>query len=254
VPTKEGNVRVYSPDDGQTITASEMLLGLKEMQYKNWATLSVWTRQLDERSIAAIGELIVKSIAEALGEKEDECGFIGDGSAEYFGVTGLLNAVGAAGIVTTINADLADIVLEDLLAMVCKLPKKYRRNAKWFGEATTLMYFYAAKDRAGNQMPLNQMNMNDSDLPNLVNKPVVEVPCMPDVSEVTAGTKFLIFGSVSDAAVIAQKSELIVERSTEFGFANHTQAIKSYETKSMKIVHPGTATKVGAYVVMALRA
>jgi HK97 family phage major capsid protein len=232
-----------------------LLLGLKTVAYKNWATLSVWTRQLDERSIAAIGELIVKSIAEAIGEKEDECGFIGDGTATYFGVTGMLNAVGAAGVVTTINAELADITFQDLLNIVCKLPKKYRRNAKWFGEATVLGYLLGAKDQAGNQMPLAQLQIqNGEDLPGLINKPTVEVPCMPDVSEVTAGTKFLIFGSVGDAATICQRSDMIVERSTEFGFANHTQAIKTYETKAMEIVRPGTATKVGAYVVAALAA
>lgn len=252
IPTKEGNVRVYSPEDGQTITASEMLLGLKELAYKNWATLSVWTRQLDERSIVSIGEMMTISIAEAIGEKEDECGFVGDGSPAYFGVTGLINAVGDAGVIEVSAESIESLTLMDLLVGMCKLPRKHRRTAKWYGEATVLAYCYGVRDAAGNQLPLSQIQMENGDLPRLATKPVEEVPCMPDISELSPGSKFLIFGSIANAAAMANKSELMIERSTEFGFANHTQAVKSYETKAMKVVHPGTATKVGAYVVFKL--
>jgi HK97 family phage major capsid protein len=252
-PTKEGNVKVYNPQDGGEIKASDLLLGLKDLSYQNWASLSVWTRQLDEFAIVSIGELMTTSIAEAIGEKEDECGFVGDGTPTYFGVTGLMNAVGAAGVVEVSASSIGNLTLMDILTGMCKLPRRHRKTAKFYGEATVLAYCYGVKDAAGNQMPLAQIQMENGDLPRLATKPVEEVPCMPDISEISAGSKFLIFGSLQNAATIATKSSMVIERSSEFGFANHTQAIKSYEVKAIQVVHPGTATKVGAYIVFKLK-
>jgi HK97 family phage major capsid protein len=67
-------------------------------------------------------------------EKEDDCGFNGDGTSTYGGIVGLKNALlaGATKTAATGNTAFSTLDLADFEGMVGLLPSYARSGAKWF--------------------------------------------------------------------------------------------------------------------------
>ena len=84
---------VYAPGAGTAPMASAPGFKSIGIQPKKMLTLVPIDREVTEDAAAAIGEIVGQSIARAFAKKEDQCGFIGDGSATYFNFTGIVKAV-----------------------------------------------------------------------------------------------------------------------------------------------------------------
>jgi len=92
-PNLSSGLTVYCPGAGTAITKSDLALSTVGLTAKKWATLTAIDSELDEDAAIAIGELIGRQIAQAFAKKEDEVGFLGDGTSTYFGHTGIAGAL-----------------------------------------------------------------------------------------------------------------------------------------------------------------
>jgi len=92
-PKLSSGLTVYCPGEGVSPTKSDPGFTNVGFQAKKWITLTAISRELDEDSAIAVGELVGRLIAQAFAKKEDEVGFLGDGTSTYFGHTGIAGAL-----------------------------------------------------------------------------------------------------------------------------------------------------------------
>ncbi|MCK4958942.1 MAG: phage major capsid protein [Planctomycetes bacterium] len=92
-PRLSSGLTVYCPGEGVAPDTSDPGFSSVGLQAKKWMTLTAIDSEVDEDSAIAIGELVGYLIAHAFAKKEDEVGFLGDGTSTYFGHTGIVGAL-----------------------------------------------------------------------------------------------------------------------------------------------------------------
>jgi HK97 family phage major capsid protein len=145
VPRRTGGVTAYPiGPEGTAITASDASYDMVSLVAKKWGALTKITSELSEDSMIDVADLIAGEIAYAFAEKEDDCGFNGDATSTYHGITGLCPKI--KGLSATI-ADIAglfvgagnaytELLLTDFQGVLGKLPVYARTpNTAWYVSA-----------------------------------------------------------------------------------------------------------------------
>lgn len=131
--------------ENAAITDSTKSWDQVQLVAKKLGALCYYSSELDEDAIINIGDDIASEIAWAFALKEDQCGFVGDGTSTYGGIRGIQTVmlavdatianilglqVGAAGT----GANWGGFVLADFNATLGRLPQfAYAgRNVKWY--------------------------------------------------------------------------------------------------------------------------
>lgn len=111
---------------------------------KKAMVLTDYPSELDEDSIVSLGDEITGEIAEAFAQLEDECGFLGDASSTYNGITGIIpklqgldgTVANIAGIIVGSGNAWSELVLADFHKVKGRLPHYVTQRAngriKWF--------------------------------------------------------------------------------------------------------------------------
>jgi len=92
-PKLTSGLTVYCPGAGVAPTLSDAAFHGVGLNAKKWMTLTAIDSELTEDSAVAIGEIVGYLIGHAFAKKEDEVGFLGDGTSTYFGHTGITGAL-----------------------------------------------------------------------------------------------------------------------------------------------------------------
>lgn len=136
---RTGGLTAYFAGEGEAGTASTKSWDMVQLVTKKLMTLSTYTNELNEDAAMSIGDDLISEIAYTFAKKEDECGFIGDGTSTYGGILGakvLLNDVGTAGVKSATSGshtNWAAITLRDMEQAVGVLPEYAEtNNVKWF--------------------------------------------------------------------------------------------------------------------------
>lgn len=130
-PRRTGGLTAYFVAEAGAITASDMGWDRVELVAKKLAVLARYSSEVNEDSVINFGDTLAGEIAYAFAEKEDRCGFIGDASSTYGGITGVstkllgLSATRAdiAGVVVGSGNLFSELVIGDFEAVVAKLPQ-----------------------------------------------------------------------------------------------------------------------------------
>jgi HK97 family phage major capsid protein len=130
-PRRTGGLTAYFVAEAGAITASDMAWDQVSLVAKKLAVLARYSSEITEDSSIAFGDTLAGEIAYAFAEKEDRCGFLGDASSTYGGITGVcdkllnLSATRAniAGLVVGTGNLFSELVLGDFEAVVAKLPQ-----------------------------------------------------------------------------------------------------------------------------------
>lgn len=146
-PKLSSGLTVYCPGAGVAPSPSDPGFKSVGLAAKKWMTLTAIDSELNEDSAIAIGELVGFLIAQAFAKKEDQVGFLGDGTDPYFGHVGIAGALRAVDatignikslVVGTGNA-YSELVIGDFEKVVGTIPN-YADNGdmKWYVHR----YFY----------------------------------------------------------------------------------------------------------------
>lgn len=144
--------------------------------------------------------------AEKIAEKEDLAFFLGDGTSDFGGFTGVLEST-AVGEVILDGSTFASLTADDLLDMVDATPQGGLVNGKFYMnrtirslvrklKATDGTYIYQAPSEAG---PAT-----------IWGYPVVEVEVFPSTADTAPDTSFVLFGNLRKAAWMGVKSSGMV--------------------------------------------
>lgn len=117
-------------DEKGLISESDPAFGEGSLDAKKLGAVTSWSMELQEDSAYAFIPVIAELFAEAILEKEDDAGFVGDGTATHGGFTGILNLSGASTLtLTSGNTTDADMTLDNLRKLRDQLSLAKRRGA-----------------------------------------------------------------------------------------------------------------------------
>jgi len=204
---------------GESGAGTESTKGWDQVQLvaKKMIVLSKISSELREDAIISIADDLTNEIARAFALKEDQCGFIGDGTSTYGGIMGVRNQLAAkGGVVTTTVAGgvvpaagnlFSEFTITEFNKAIAALPTYAHAGAKWFCSP----FFYAmvmqrlAIALAGNNVANYEMGMNRR---SFLGYPVELVEVMP-VADVDA-TIMCLFGDMSLAADFGDRRQTTI--------------------------------------------
>lgn len=140
-PRRTGGLTAYFVGEGAAITESDLGWDQVGLTAKKLAVLTRMSSEVSEDSIINLGDTVAGEIAYAFAEKEDQCGFNGDGTSTYGGITGVREKLkGLSGTIANIaglqvgsgNA-YSELTLADFEGVVARLPQYADTDrAAWF--------------------------------------------------------------------------------------------------------------------------
>ena len=145
IPRRTGGVTAYAIGENTSITESNPTVDTVNLVAQKWGAITLYPSELGEDAAISIGDMVMREIAYAFANKEDESGFNGDGTSTYHGVTGVrtrLTSDGTAGTdyyyaggSSTSGKDTwPEVVLGDFHAVLGLLPAYAHQSGlvKWY--------------------------------------------------------------------------------------------------------------------------
>lgn len=245
---RAGGMTAVAVGEGGTFTESDNTFDQVQLTASKFGVLTKVSSELLEDAVINLGDYVAGEIAYAFANKEDECGFNGDGTKDFGRITGLKNAVGSAGIITGANS-FGALTLANLTSTVGLAPEFVfsRTTPKWymstqFYHTVVLNLLVAA---GGNT---NLTLANGVSVPSLFGYEVVMVDVMPKSS--AASTICAYFGALDLASTMGDRRPTEVATSTDFAFNQDQTAIRG--TTRFDIVNHdcGDSSDAGAIVAL----
>ena len=252
-PKLSSGLTVYCPGAGVAPTLSDATFKGVGLTAKKWMTLTALDTELDEDAAIAIGELIGFLIGYALAKKEDEVGFLGDGTSTYFGHTGITGALRA------VDATIANIkslhvattkvystmVAADFEGVLSILPDPADDdNTKWYCSRT---FYYSVMVRLA--MALGGANATEmqtgaiSRQRTFMGYPVEFSAAMPKTA--AANQIAAIFGNLKLGAYLGDRRKVTIGRSTDAYFTTDQIGIRGTERVAPTVHGVGDTTNAG---------
>ncbi len=258
-PWQTSDVTVYCPGAGVTVTPSDPGFRAVGLQSQKWMTLTAIDSELTEDSAIAVGEVVGRSIARAFAKKEDQCGFIGDGTSTYFnqqGAAHLLRAVdGTVGNVKGLRVQATPgawtaIVIGDILALPGLLPGYADDgvDAKWychknFYYTVMIALALAAGGTSANEVVSTGYLRN----PIFLGRPVEFTQVMPGVTG-AADNCPLLLGNMRLGSYLGDRRALTIDQSKEVYFTTDQLGIRGTERIAPTVYGVGSMTAPGPIV------
>jgi len=157
IPRRTGGLTAYFVGEGDAATESTKSWDNVKLVVKDLAVITRISNQLASDAIISVMDNLTNEIALTFATTEDNCGWLGDGTSTYGGISGvekrLVSVACTGGVATgavTAGAGLfrydtgyawANVALADLVGAMALLPSYARINAKWY---TSPAFYYGA--------------------------------------------------------------------------------------------------------------
>jgi len=139
VPRRTGGLTAYFVGESEEGTQSDKSWDQVNLTARKLMCLTKYSSELSEDAIINIGDDLASEIAYAFTVKEDQCGFIGDGSTTYGGMQGVIkrlesvNGVDEGGGTELATGNLlSEVTLTDYNGMVARIPAYAEAQAVWY--------------------------------------------------------------------------------------------------------------------------
>lgn len=132
VPKRSAGLAMRYPSEGDQIIGSDLTFAQVNLVAKKYAQLAIMSTELNEDSIISMTDLITTEMAWNFALAEDTNSFIGDGSAAFGGITGILNALQAGALFAGPAGLWANIDLTTLEDMAGAVPEYSGLQTRWY--------------------------------------------------------------------------------------------------------------------------
>lgn len=248
-PRRLSGLTAYAVTEAQEITASDASMNQVSLTAKKWATLTRISSELSEDAIIAVADFLANEIAYAHAVKEDQAGFLGDGTTTYNGIVGLANGLlagsvstAAAGQITAAGLTIA--VFQDAVAKVPQFPGIMPR---WFVHSSVYWNVMARLQLAAGGNTVE--NIGNGPVLQFMGYPVTFAQALP--STIAASTKFAYFGDLSMAATKGNRRGVTIAADSSRYFEFDQTAIRSTLRYDISVHEQGTASVAGPVVQLA---
>jgi len=272
VPKRSATLTAHFVGEATAGTESTQTFQSVQLVAKKLMVLTSISNELNEDSLINLGDSVAGEIAYAQALKEDECGFMGDGTSTYGGIVGAvsaLNNVSSNAGVTTLDGtdDLpSEVVIGDFQNMMGSLPayadsprcKFYMHKSIYSAVCERIIYSVggtSAREVAeGNQGTT------------FLGYPVEFTQVMPDNTGGSSATGLdgdqsderfrfaCIFGDLSMAASFGDRRENTIAFSDSAlnAFEQDEIVVRGTERFDIQVHSPGTSSEAGPIVGMKL--
>ena len=238
-----GGIVAYFSSEGASVTESESNWKSIELVARKLKAMTRMSDELNEDSIISIADQVARDVAFAFAKKEDQCGFIGDGTSTYGGIQGLLNKLLASSKYTaaTGNTAFSTLDLADFEGMSGQLPEYAEADAKWY---ISKKGYYASMVRLLDASGGNtSMNIAGAPERMFLGYPVEIVQVMNTTLTAQTSTDGLLYlGDLAMSATLANRTGVSIESDSSVHFTTDEIAIKGRERFGINIHEFGAAT------------
>lgn len=206
-PRRVGGLTANFVAEGAAIPESQFQLDAVEAALKKLAILARASSELFEDSAADLGEFITSEVGYAFAGKEDDCGFNGDGTSAFYGISGLgaklvgtKSAVAAAsGHNTFLTIDATDIANLMAGVLATGIP-----GAAWYTSATGYAQTICRLAAVSGGL-VATMQPDGTVRANYLGFPVRLSGKLPDISTSLTGKPMLFFGNLAMSSVLVER-------------------------------------------------
>jgi HK97 family phage major capsid protein len=253
IPRRTGGLTAYFVGEAAAATTSAKSFDLVQLTAKKLMALVPYSTEIAEDAIINLADDLAGEIAYAFALKEDQCGWLGDGTSTYGGITGVTKKIlnlsatmaNIAGVkVQTGTGSFSGAVLADFQGTIAKLPKYADTpRAKWYMHKS----FYHAIPGAlmaaagGNNISDIQGGVRK---PTFLGYPVEFVQVLPTVWAVD--TVFALFGDLSLAASFGDRRATTLFTDPYSLSANDQVQIRGTERFDINVHDVGNASGTAA--------
>jgi len=253
VPKISSDVTIYCPGEGTTTTDSKPTFSNIKLTPRTFIALVAVSMELDEDSLIGVGEILGRSFVRSMAKQEDLIGFLGDGTATYFGMTGIVGqlmkvsaTIGSiAGLKVGTGNAFSELVLADFEGTAALLPEEFDDNARWYMNKRfywNVIHKLAVTAGVANLFEI----LTDRKEKFLLGYPVEFVSVMPSVeanSQICA-----LLGDLQMAAYLGERRELRIDRSDERYFELGQVGFRASERIDINVFGVGDTTNPGPIV------
>jgi len=132
IPRRKTGLTAYFTGESAAGTESTQAFDRVNLVAKKIMVLTVTTNELLDDAVVSVGDQMAGEIAQAFAQKEDQCGFLGDGTSTFGGIVGLKNLLTTSAVQYhdsgRASADL--VVATDVASFLGLLPHYAAGSAK----------------------------------------------------------------------------------------------------------------------------
>lgn len=257
VNRRVSGLTAYWVGEGTAITDSSKVFDQVQMTAKKLGALTYWSSEVNEDALINWADDLSKEMAYAFALKEDQCGFLGDGTSTYAGIHGIATKINAASGVTyagsivtaaTGNTAFSTLDLDDFEKVVGELPQFAGINAKWYvskpGFANSMMRLAYAGGGTTKGDVAGGYGLS------FLGYPVVVSQVLNSTLSAQTDTIVALFGDLRMAATLADRRGISVQMSDQVRFTQDQMAIKATERFDILVHELGDATNAGPIIAL----
>lgn len=256
IPRRLAGVTAYAVGDNTEITASDKTWANVEVVAKKWGALVKYSSELAEDAFISLADDLASEIAYAFARKEDDCGFIGDGTSTYHGVTGVVpkandgNHAGTLYTAATGNTAFSTLDVADFQGMMGQLPQYAAGMAKWY---VSRVGYYQSMERlmaASGGVTMTELS-SGLRVPLFLGYPVVFSQVMNSTTTAQVSTAGLaLFGDLNLAATMGERRGFTLSVSDDRYFELDQIGIKGTARFGINVHDLGDASTAGPLIVL----
>lgn len=252
-PTRTGGLTAYFVDEEEEIDESEKAWARVRLTARKLAVLAKYSSELAEDAIIQMGDDLTREIAYAMAKKEDECGFVGDGTSTYGRITGVTNAVAAGSIVTAAagNTAFETLDLADFEGCIGKV-------AEWAEDAVDLKWYISRAGWAASMLRLldaaggNTAAMLAGGVATreFLGYPVVLSSVLNKTLGADTSQPKAIFGNLRKGVLLGNRRGMSIALSDQRYFETDEIGIRGTQRFDINVHDVGTASTAGGILVL----
>lgn len=234
-------------------TATDATWSQVQLTARKLTSLCKISNEIAEDAVINLAEWVARHFAWAFAQKEDQCGFIGNGTSTYGGIYGILRKIEANSsligyyTVATIDTGL-EVTINHLAALMGLCPSYALANAKWYCSPTVKASVF---DRLfWNVGGATMTEVAGMRMPTFGGYPIVTTPVMNACTSATDELHLLAFGDLRLAAVLGSRRDITVKMATELYAATDQIGIFGTERFDIACHGIGDTSTAGPFVAM----
>lgn len=257
IARRTGGLAARPVGENVEVTASDVTFDNIELSAKIWGVANRVPNSLLEDSIIDLADAMAVEVAQAFAEAFDNAGFIGDGTSQYHGVTGVctkvLDAAHTASVVTG-AATFGALTMANFTDMVAKLPLYARRNAAFYvspaGWGSAMLRLAMLPGGASGPGGNSTSDVAAGFGERFLGYPVRLVHSMESALTGTSGKVGVLFGDLAQAATFGERRAVNIRTASE-RYVEYDQTLTFATTRNAMVVHDlGSTTKAGPIVAL----
>jgi HK97 family phage major capsid protein len=252
MPRRDAGLTAYFTSENTATTASNKVWSAVELVAKKLSALVLYPTELAEDAIINLADDLAGEIAYAFALKEDQCGFTGDGTSTYGGITGITNKMlnissnKSLVVATTGHTTYATLTLTDFHSATAALPLYAQPGAKWYCSRAA---FAASMERLAYAGGGNTtLTIGGGFGLSFLGYPVVLSQVLDATLGSNVNTLGIIFGDLSLGVTMGDRRGITIKSSDQRYFELDQLALLGTERFDINCHDVGTAAAAGPLV------